>query len=49
MGKGEELTTDGANLIKAFDPSSPYSDTEENRNPDYREVSGIPESDFQIP
>ena len=40
-GKGEELTTDGANLIKAFDSSSPYSDTEGNRNPDYREVSVI--------
>ena len=40
-GKGEELTTEGANLIKAFDPSSPYSDEEGNRNPDYREVSVI--------
>ena len=40
-GKGEEITTPGANLIKAFDPESPYSDTETNRNPDYREVSVI--------
>ena len=37
-GKGEELTTPGANLIQAFDPSSPYSDEEGNRNPDYREI-----------
>ena len=40
-GKGEEITTPGANLIKAFDPESPYSDTETNRNPDYKEVSVI--------
>ena len=40
-GKGEEITTPGANLIKAFDPNSPYSDTEDNRNPDYREISVI--------
>ncbi len=40
-GKGEEITTPGANLIKAFDPDSPYSDTETNKNPDYKEVSVI--------
>ncbi|MBS7226676.1 MAG: hypothetical protein KH050_15370, partial [Clostridiaceae bacterium] len=40
-GKGEEITTKGANLIKAFDPSKPYSDEKDNRNPDYREVSVI--------
>ena len=40
-GKGEEITTKGANLIKAFDSSKPYSDEKDNRNPDYREVSVI--------
>ena len=40
-GKGEEITTPGANLIKAFDPNSPYSDTETNKNPDYKEISVI--------
>ncbi len=40
-GKGEEITTPGANLIKAFDPSSPYSDTDTQKNPDYKEISVI--------
>ena len=40
-GKGAEITTPGANLIKAFDPNSAYSDTETNKNPDYKEVSVI--------
>ena len=40
-GKGEEITTPGANVIKAFDPSSPYSDTETQKNPDYKEISVI--------
>ena len=40
-GKGEEITTPGANLIKAFDPNSPYSDTETQKNPDYKEISVI--------
>ena len=40
-GKGEEITKPGANLIKAFDPSKPYSDEKNNKNPDYREVSVI--------
>ena len=40
-GKGEEITKEGANLIKAFDSSKPYSDEKESKNPDYREVSVI--------
>ena len=40
-GKGEEITTPGANLIEAFDPNSPYSDTETDKNPDYKEISVI--------
>lgn len=40
-GKGEEITTPGANLIKAFDPNSSYSDTETEKNPDYKEISVI--------
>ena len=40
-GKGEEITTPGANLIKAFDPNSPYSDTVTEKNPDYKEISVI--------
>ena len=40
-GKGEEITTPGANLIKAFDSNSAYSDTETNKNPDYKEISVI--------
>lgn len=40
-GKGEEITTPGANLIEAFDPNSPYADTETNKNPDYKEISVI--------
>ena len=38
-GKGEELVTDGANLIKAFDSEKGYVDTETEKNPDYKEVS----------
>ena len=40
-GKGEELKTEGANLIKAFDPNKGYSDTSSSKNPDYKEVSVI--------
>ena len=40
-GKGEEITTPGANLIEAFDPNSPYTDTETEKNPDYKEISVI--------
>ena len=40
-GKGEEITTPGANLIKAFDANSSYSDTETEKNPDYKEISVI--------
>ena len=40
-GKGAEITTPGANLIKAFDPNSPYADTETQKNPDYKEISVI--------
>ena len=38
-GKGEEIATDGANLIKAFDSSKVYTNTINDKNPDYREVS----------
>ena len=38
-GKGEELLTDGANLIKAFDESKGYINTINEKNPDYKEVS----------
>src|SRR5699024_1539861 len=38
-GKGEELVTDGANLIKAFDSEKGYVDTEREKNTDYKEVS----------
>ena len=38
-GKGEELITEGANLIKAFDAEKAYIDTETEKNPDYKEVS----------
>lgn len=40
-GKGEEITTPGANLIKAFDEDKTYSDTGDEKNPDYREISVI--------
>ena len=40
-GKGQEITTPGANLIKAFDPDTNYTDTETSKNPDYKEVSVI--------
>lgn len=38
-GKGAEIRTDGANLIKAFDPSKEYKNTINDKNPDYKEVS----------
>ena len=38
-GKGAELITDEANLIKAFDKTKGYKDTETEKNPDYKEVS----------
>ncbi len=40
-GKGNEITTPGANLIEAFDPAKPYTDTETEKNPDYKEISVI--------
>ena len=38
-GKGAEIANDGANLIKAFDPSKEYTNKINDKNPDYREVS----------
>lgn len=38
-GKGLEISTDGANLIKAFDASKEYKNTINDKNPDYKEVS----------
>ena len=38
-GKGAEITTDGANLIKAFDSSKEYKNVINEKNPDYKEVS----------
>ena len=38
-GKGAEVKTDGANLIKAFDSSKAYTNTINDKNPDYREIS----------
>ena len=38
-GRGAEVATDGANLIKAFDKSKGYVNTINDKNPDYREVS----------
>ncbi len=38
-GKGVESVTEGANLIKAFDPSKEYKDSSQEKNPDYKEVS----------
>ena len=38
-GKGAEIATDGANLIKAFDKSKGYVNTINDKNPDYRDVS----------
>lgn len=38
-GKGAEISTDGANLIKAFDPSKEYKYKVNNANPDFKEVS----------
>ena len=38
-GKGLEIATEGANLIKAFDASKPYINTINDKNPDYKEVS----------
>ncbi|MBQ2938281.1 MAG: Cys-Gln thioester bond-forming surface protein [Clostridia bacterium] len=38
-GKGTEITTDGANLIKAFDSLKQYKNTINDKNPDYKEIS----------
>lgn len=38
-GKGAEIATENANLIKAFDSSKGYIDSVNDKNPDYREVS----------
>lgn len=38
-GKGAEIATSGANLIKAFDASKEYKNTINDKNPDYKEVS----------
>ena len=38
-GKGLEITTNEANLIKAFDSSREYKNTINDKNPDYKEVS----------
>ena len=38
-GKGAEITKEGDNLIKAFDPSKEYKNTINDKNPDYKEVS----------
>lgn len=38
-GKGVESATEGANLIKAFDPTKEYKNTTNDKNPDYKEVS----------
>ena len=38
-GKGAEISTSGANLIKAFDSSKAYTNKVNDKNPDYKEVS----------
>ena len=38
-GKGAEIATEGANLIKAFDKTKVYVNTINDKNPDYKEVS----------
>ncbi len=38
-GKGEELVTEGANLIKGFEEEKGYIDTINEKNPDYKEIS----------
>ena len=38
-GKGAEIATDGANLIKAFDKTKGYVNTINDKNPDYKEIS----------
>ena len=38
-GKGAEIATDEANLIKAFDSSKKYTNTIDDKNPDYKEIS----------
>ena len=38
-GKGAEVATEGANLIKAFDATKAYTNTINDKNPDYKEVS----------
>ena len=37
--RGAELSTDNANLIKAFDSTKSYTDKVNDKNPDYKEVS----------
>ena len=38
-GKGAEIANSGANLIKAFDSSKQYTNTINDKNPDYKEIS----------
>ena len=38
-GKGTEISTEGANLIKALDKTKGYINTINEKNPDYKEVS----------
>ena len=38
-GKGAEISTEGANLIKALDKTKGYINTINEKNPDYKEVS----------
>ena len=38
-GKGAEIRTEGANLIKAFDSSKGYINNISEKNPDYKEIS----------
>ena len=38
-GNGAELSSNGANLIKAFDPSKEYKNLVNDKNPDYKEIS----------
>ena len=38
-GKGAEIVTENANLIKAFDSTKTYTDKVNDKNPDYKEIS----------
>ena len=38
-GKGDEVANDGVNLIHAFDKNNGYSDSINDKNPDYKEIS----------